>query len=153
MSSTHYQWPCTPIIKLSCLNWTIYPSVHNWQITQTAIAWTPDPNKKKMLHKFTHYYTFMLIYGSKLQNFWTFWDVKNWYLMDQQTANQWHTQKSKTWHVEHPTIHLWIDSWSISQCQVPFKQSGMCQKMQLFFWQPVAPPEVCHPPPPNGDIA
>ena len=44
----------------------IYQSVQEWSITRMATAWTPDP-KNKLLHKFTYYYTFMPIYGSKLQ--------------------------------------------------------------------------------------
>ena len=112
-----YKFPNDIPLQLSTLH-----VINGWfilcQNTRMPIAQTLDPEKKKLLRKFTYKYTSMTIYGSKFQNlgggqtnFWTFWHLKNRHFSAHQMANWWLIQKSKLRCVEYPLAHLWTDSW------------------------------------------
>ena len=73
------------------------------KITQLAISPKPlnqKENKKKFI-RVTYFYTFLQIFGSKFKIPITtetgelFQHLTNWHLTAQQTAQMWHTQKSK----------------------------------------------------------
>ena len=92
-----YHWPF--MVYMHTLS-TTHPMS---KITRLAVSQKllNQQKRKKKCMWVTYFYTFLQIFGSKFkipiatEMGELFWHLGNWHLMAQQTAERWHTQKSK----------------------------------------------------------